>query len=292
MPAYTAMLALSTVNQLKREKLINLHRRLGHISMAKLRHVLAHASIDGLKPKDVALFTPCNHCAAGRAKKLPHPKKASRKATYFGQHLNADCTGTQAVKTPGGATVGLVVIDRFSNWVFAFPVKSKMDSAGCLEYVIKQECNGKTEVLKTDQGTEFVNYKLGGILKGCNTLHNTSNAGDSPQNGAAERSIGVMWENIRVVLIASRMPACMWGEALNYVVFVYNNSPCFANPDMKSPFEMRYGIIPPQFGRMHAFGELGYVLPTPSEKKGRHKVQPRAFAAMLVGFEDALGTKG
>lgn len=69
------MLALSTINQLKREKLINLHRRLGHMSMAKLRHVLAHGSIDGLKPKDVVLFTPCDHCTAdwqGKEAAAPH----------------------------------------------------------------------------------------------------------------------------------------------------------------------------------------------------------------------------
>ena len=43
---------------------------------------------------------------------------------------------------------------------------------------------------------------------------------------------------------------------------------------------------------MHAFGDLDYMMSTPSETKGCHKVQPRAFQAMFVGFEDAIGTKG
>ena len=51
---------LSAANQLKREKIDRLHRKLGHCSKNKMRLVLAHRSIDGLKPADVKLMTMCS----------------------------------------------------------------------------------------------------------------------------------------------------------------------------------------------------------------------------------------
>ena len=98
---------------------------------------------------------------------------------------------------------------------------------------------------------------MGAMCDTLNIKHVTSNAGDSPQNGGAENYIGIIWAMIRIVLIAVSFGMSWWGEALNYCVFVYNFSPCYANPDCKSPWEMRYGR-PPDLSRLHQFGEVGY----------------------------------
>lgn len=283
---------LSTANQLKREAVNKLHSKLGHMSKSKMKlAIMKQGPIDGCTVKDLELLTPCDACLSGDAKKIAHPKEGHKMATFFGQHIDADCTGTQAVITPSKASVGLLAIDRKTNFAWGFPQRSKMDSVGNLSLIIKRDCNGKTERVKTDQGSEFVNYDMGALCEETNTKHVTSNAGDSPQNGAAERIIGVIWAKMRIVLVSSKLPMSWWGEALNYCVFAYNYSPCYANPDCMSPWEMRYGR-PPDISRLHQFGEVGYVLPIPSQRKKRHNLQKRGLYSFCVGFDDINGTPG
>ena len=104
--------ALSTNNQLKRERLMKLHVRFGHCSKSKMRMALAEQPQDGLTPRDVILWDGCEDYVEANAMRVPHPKAADIKLTHFGQQIDWDCTGTQAVKTPGGATVGLLGVCR------------------------------------------------------------------------------------------------------------------------------------------------------------------------------------
>ena len=224
------------------------------------------------------------------SERIPHPKRADlNDVTFFGQRIDWDCTGTQSVRTPGGATVGCLGVDRWSNTWFPYPVKSKMDSPRKIELTITRRCNSKTEVIRTDQGPEFINYELGGILERLGVRHETSNVGDSPQNGSAERNLGILWEMIRVRLVAGLCAAHLWGEAMNHADVTHDVMPCFANPECKSPYEMRTGKKP-DLSRLRMFGELGFVLLPKSEKYS--KLLARAIACMLVGYEDPLGTKG
>ena len=157
-----------------------------------------------------------------------------------------------------------------------------------VEFTIAHRCNGKTEVCRTDQGSEFVNHKFGAVMRKFNCRHETSCAGDSPMNGSSERNIGICWQMIRVCLAAAKQPNRMWGEAMNYAEKHHDYFPCYANPDLMSPNEMRTGKKP-DLARLHAFGELCFVLAPKSEH--RAKLQTRALPCMLIGYEDSLGTK-
>lgn len=107
-------------------------------------------------------------------------------------------------------------------------------------------------------------------------------------NGSAERNIGICWNMIRVRLAGARQPTKMWGEAMNHVDLRRDYLPCYANPDLKSPYEMRTGRKP-DVARLHSFGELCYVLAPKSEH--RAKLHTRALPCMLIGYENNMGTK-
>ena len=112
--------------------------------------------------------------------------------------------------------MGLLGVCRHTNSWFAFPIKTKMDAPRCIELTITRICNGRTELIRTDQGSEFINYELGAILEKLKVRRETSNASDSQGNGSAERNIGVAWEMIRVRIVAARCAPHLWGEALNH----------------------------------------------------------------------------
>ena len=107
-------------------------------------------------------------------------------------------------------------------------------------------------------------------------------------NGAAEKALRDAWDGIRIRLYESCRPLREWGEAYNHYCFHHNVLPCYANPGNMSPWEMRYGT-PPDLSRLHAFGELCYVRLPDSYR--RSKLQPRGVPGIMMGYEDALGTK-
>ena len=83
---------LSVPQQLKREKVHQLHRTLGHASPRRMCEVLTlHPAVaPGLQPKDVQLFTSCPACALGNATRRPRPPRASIRATAFAYRLHFD----------------------------------------------------------------------------------------------------------------------------------------------------------------------------------------------------------
>ena len=87
---------------------------------------------------------------------------------------------------------------------------------------------------------------------------------------------------ISVRLAAARQPTNMWAEAMNHADKHHDYFPCYANPDLLSPYEMRTGKKP-DLARLHTFGELCFVLAPKSD----HRALPR----VLIGYEDNLGTK-
>ena len=90
----TAM-SLSTTNQLKRERVMKLHEKFGHLSKLKMRIALAQQPVDGLQPKDLDLWVECAVCAEANSQAVPHPKKAIVKTSFYGQRIDWDLTGPQ-----------------------------------------------------------------------------------------------------------------------------------------------------------------------------------------------------
>ena len=191
--------SLSMMNQLKRERLMILHEKLGHAFKSKMKLVLAETFIDNLTSKDVS--GPRKFCLEANTKRLPHPRKAVVIVTHFGQLIDWDCTGTQSVQKSWwyyrrSRSNGCVC--RYGNSWFTFPVKSKMNSPHTVSKsplpecaTTKQRSYGPTR----DQGPEFINYELGEILERLKVRHGTSNAGDSQGNGCAEHNIGMLGDD-------------------------------------------------------------------------------------------------
>ena len=79
--------------------------------------------------------------------------------------LHSDNTAEQPVQTIYGERVGNVIIDGYTNWVFVKALRSKKLSVDRLRYVTQQVLDSKTQVIRTDQGGEYMGLNMGQLCK-------------------------------------------------------------------------------------------------------------------------------
>ena len=112
--------------------------------------------------------------------------------------------------------------------------------------------------------------------------------GTSHQNGVAERSIGIIFAIARTIMIDAALPPTFWGEAVITAAYVRNRLPTSANPENRSPFEIRFGRRP-DLRHLRPFGITAFV----RIQSHITKVQPRATKGIMIGYgESVSGQKG
>ena len=284
-PSVSAM--LSVASQIKRERVHQLHRTLGHASPRRMRHVIAqHPDIaPSLSPKDVRLFTSCPACALGNAQRRVRPPKAMVRATAFAYRIHFDTSGTVRPATSSGFARLLVGIDDASRWIFASLLKrATMEATAAAMRTILRAASSthsvlRTRVVRCDNGTEYKNRLVNALLAESNIDREYTCVGTSHQNGVAESAIGILFAMARTMLVDASFPPRFWGEAVIAAVHVHNRMPCKSNPNNASPYEIRHGHLP-SLRHLRPFGIEAYV----RIQEHITKVMPRATKGILLGY--------
>ena len=189
----------------------------------------------GPPPADVRLFTSCDACRLGKAKRAPAPRATANRATSFAYRLHADTSGRIRPATPSGAGYASVIVDDASRWVFVrlLDDMTMVTTAAALESVLRDAASGEavlpTKVIRTDNGTEWLGAAVTRLLAASGIKRERTCAHTSHQNGVAERTIGVVFAMARTLLIDACLPPTYWGEAVLAAAFVRNRLPCSSN---------------------------------------------------------------
>ena len=295
-PSASAHAFLSVPQQIKREAVHRLHRLLAHASPKRMRQVLtSHPELfPSLKPIDTRLFTTCDACGMGNARRPSPPEKASVRATSVGYRIHLDTSGTIRPSTTSGFTRVLIAVDDASRWIFITLLRNAtMHVVAAAMRAILRKIAGdhsvlRTKYVRTDNGTEFCNRVVDALLAESDIMRELTCVGTSHQNGVAERAIGVVFAIARTIIIDAHLPPRFWGEAVITAVYVRNRLPCSANPDHLSPYEVRYGRRP-DIRHLRPFGVTAFV------RTQAHitKVQPRAYKGIMIGYGASVsGQKG
>jgi transposase InsO family protein len=90
-----------------------------------------------------------------------------------------------------------------SKKVFVYYLKSK--SAVCEKFIefknmIEKQTESKIKILRTDNGTEYVNKQMETFLKKNGIIHQTTNVYTPQQNGVAERMNRTLVERAKCLL--------------------------------------------------------------------------------------------
>ena len=95
----------------------------------------------------------------------------------------------------------------------------------------------EVKVLRTNNGGEYISSRFKEFLKSEGIQHELTIPKNTEQNGVAERMYRTLVETVCAMLVYSKLPQKLWGEAFSTAVYLRNRSPTKAGSGM-TPYEM------------------------------------------------------
>jgi hypothetical protein len=195
---------------------------------------------------------------------------------------------TSPVVSISGMKYFVTLIDCYSRMTWIYLMKQKSEVLSCFRdfyAYIQNRFNIGIQIIRTDNGTEYVNHEFGNFLSEKGILHQTSCPDTSPRNGVAERKNQHLLEVARSLMFTMNVPKFLWSEAVMTATYLINRMPSRIL-GMKTPYEMIFGknefIVPPK-----VFGCTCFVR---DHRPSVGKLDPRAVKCIFIGYPS--GQKG
>jgi hypothetical protein len=150
--------------------------------------------------------------------------------------------------------------------------------------MITVQYNSKIQVLRSDNGGEYVNLELRSFLELHGIVHQTTCPYTPQQNGVAERKNRHLLEMVRASLIAAHLPLQYWGEALTSAAYLINRLPSYTI-NFYTPFQaLTSQISSPPTPNLppRVVGCVAFVHLHPPQR--HNKLEPRAIRCVFLGY--------
>ncbi|KAD5318304.1 hypothetical protein E3N88_18250 [Mikania micrantha] len=194
------------------------HKRMGHLSLRKMNHLVHNNLVEGVTLKNFKLSDVCVSCKKGKQTKQSHKPKKYHSITVPLELLHMDLFGPINRKSIAGDQYCLVVTDEFSRYSWVFFLKEKSKTFDCIQVLVtKLESlyKLKVRILRTDNGTEFKNHNMENFCNLRGIVQQFSAPYVPQMNGVAERKNMTLIEAARTMLADSSLPVQFWNEAPN-----------------------------------------------------------------------------
>jgi len=265
--------SLNTLNEAK-----IWHERMGHIGIPATK-MLIKCNI--FKP-EYEHHEFCEACAIGKSKRLPFTASKT-KYTTPGQVVNADIKFFP-VPTISGEIGAATYLDRATDFSFVYLITQKSSSIilktfNDFEALFFNTFGYHIKVLRTDNGSEYVNKAFKERLTSLGIDFQTTCRYSPQQNGAAERLNRTLDEKLMTMKTAGEIPNKLWGELFKTANFLRNRTPS-AKLNGKTPFEKWYGLPPP----MDHFRVIGCDVYVHVPTELRKALDPKAIKCKMLGY--------
>ena len=224
----------------------------------------------------------CLVCPFAKQTRNVFPNSSIRSTACF-ELLHIDLWGPYNTPTVDGKKYFLTIMDDFSRVTWLFLLSHK--SAVCvsirmfLQYV-QTQFGKKVKVLRTDNGTEFVNSECHKLFTELGILHQRSCPYTPQQNGVAERKHRHLLEVTRALRLQAHIPIRYWGQCILAAAYIINRLPSSVL-HFNTPYERLYGSKP-SISHVKTLGCLCFVkLLTQHDK-----LMPRSRPAVLMGYSE------
>ncbi|GJY67437.1 ribonuclease H-like domain-containing protein [Tanacetum coccineum] len=187
----------------------------------------------------------------------------------------------------GSESGGLYMFDiyyDFSRAVWVYLIKSKDEVFGYfVDFVnlISNQFLKRVKVIRSDNGTEFINNKMDVFLRDKGIVHQTSCAYTPQQNGIAERKHIHLLNVARSLLFQGGIPLCFWTDCVLTATYLINRLPSSVLAG-KSPFSMLYGREP-SLSHLRCFGCLCFS----SILNNSDKFSSKSEKCILIGYSSS-----
>uniref|UniRef100_A0A8R7PEX6 Integrase catalytic domain-containing protein n=1 Tax=Triticum urartu TaxID=4572 RepID=A0A8R7PEX6_TRIUA len=193
------------------------HCRMGHVSFDKMFKLFPDVmhGVDKNKLK-------CDVCEFAKHDILC---KALRSIYPF-MLVHSD-VWTSLVVSVSGAKYFVTFIDCHSRMTWIYLMRHKDETFQCFKTFyayVKNHFNVQVQVIRSDNGTEYVNKVFGTFLPEHGILHQTSCLDTPPQNGVAERKNRHILEVARSPTFTMNVPKFLWGEAVMAATHLINHT--------------------------------------------------------------------
>lgn len=253
------------------------HRRLGHICNENLRNVkLACYGINC----EVNSKEQCVTCVEGKQSRKSF-KDIGDRASSLLQVVHSDVLGPFKEKSFSGNCYLLTFVDDYSRKTFVFPIKRKsevFEKFVDFKNTVENQCSNKIKILRTDNGTEYVNNRFSKFLRKHGIVHQKTCPYTPEQNGVAERMNRTIVERMRCMLFDSGLNEKYWAEAAVTATYLINHVPC--RRSKHTPEEV-WSNKKPTLKHLRVFGCKAMVH-VPKQK--RSKLSKKSVQCILVGY--------
>lgn len=263
------------------------HVKIGHFGGRRTIMTMRALGLDySFTEREAALASlNCEACAAGRAKRIPHPKVSMNRSTTPGAVWHYDTFGPTRHKSVGGAQYCGFLVDEASLHLYTFFAAHKNDLMPKVIDMLKQlRARGVCiAAVVTDNAAEFT--LLWNFCAEVGIEVRKTVPGESAQNGLVERMIGVITEKWRCLRAASNAPFGMWAEGFSYARYLHNNT-AHAGLDWQIPNKILFGKQI-DISQLFPFGCAVWLTIV-----GGDKLADRAMECCFLGVDDMNNRKG
>ena len=219
------------------QKLRTFHEARGHLSFAKCRKMLGMPAAKGEELS-------CEYCDRVKAKKQPTKKFANSRASKPIYRLFIDLSGKKQ-RTGKGYQYFQLVVDDNSRKRFVQLLKTKDEVLAKFKSLIKKLRKLKpgfcTAKVRTDGAKEYLSDEWEQYLDEEGISPERSAPYRQDQNGVVERSMGLVWQGAKTMMLRASSPGADWPYAVKYMVFLLNITPTSSN-DGLTPDEVFEGV--------------------------------------------------
>ncbi|CAI7755824.1 unnamed protein product [Closterium sp. NIES-53] len=263
------------------------HARMAHVGIDAIERTAAHGSAKGLDlEKGGKSGIPCVSCVGGKITHHTFPSVGEEEEELLGV-VHADLCGPFREAAKDGSRYFLVLKDRKTRYVWAYPLAQKSDALAAFQKwlpMAERQCKTTVQALRTDRGGEFLGHDFTLFLDGKGIIHDLTCLYTLEQNGMAEREMHSIVEAVRTMLLHMGVQHHWWHLALAQAVWVRNRVEHASLPSGVTPYELAFRRKP-DVSMVRVWGcMLQYMVPQ-SQRGG--KLAPKARWGLHLGVSAA-----
>ncbi|XP_071699236.1 uncharacterized protein [Rutidosis leptorrhynchoides] len=175
----------------------------------------------------------------------------------------------------------LTIVDDYSRAVWIYMLKSKedvYDNVFSFVQLLENQFTKRIKIIRSDNGTEFLNNKMADFLKTKGIVHQTTCAYTPQQNGVVERKHRHLLNVARALMFQEGSPLNMCSECVLTACYLINRTPTVVL-NGKSPYELIFKTEH-NISYIKCFGCLCFsTVLNPSDK-----FSSRSIKCILIGF--------
>ncbi|KAH9688238.1 Integrase catalytic domain-containing protein [Citrus sinensis] len=264
------------------------HKRLGHISKARLERLVSDEILRSIDFTDLDV---CIECIKGKQTKSK--KLGAYRTSAVLELIHTDICGPFPTATWNGQQYFITFIDDYSRYGYIFMIHEKSQSLDVFKTFkaeVELQLNKRIKNVRSDRGGEYYGrydgsgeQRLGPFAKYLaerGIVPQYTMPGSPNMNGVSERRNRTLKDMVRSMISHSTLPESLWGEALKTVAYILNRVPTKAAA--KTPYELWTGRKP-SLNHLHIWSCLAEARPyRPHERT----LDSKTVSSYFVGYAE------